>query len=100
MIKLTRSTVKRFYHCRATDNSNVQNVRLRIQSYDKLVSRRELFHVKNSLARVVTKLDVRHWLEGNAMDAGSQGITNKRTKDALKGEEEDSRRELRLVPFP
>ena len=56
--------------------------------------------MKNSLARVVTKLDVRHWLEGNAMDAGSQGITNKRTKDALKGEEEDSRRELRLVPFP
>lgn len=60
----------------------------------KIVSREKEF------SSVVTKFDVRHWLEGNALDAGSRGTMNKRTKDALKGEEEDSRRELRLIPFP
>lgn len=58
------------------------------------------FSWKKEFSSLVTKPDVRHWVEGNAMDAGSPGTMNKRTKDALKGEEEDSRREPRLVPFP
>lgn len=77
----------------------IQLLNVRTPSNGKLVLEKIVAREKE-FSSVVTKLDVRHWLEGNTMDAGSRGIVNKRTKDALKGEEEDSRREPRLVPFP
>lgn len=67
--------------------------------FSKMVARK-IVGGEKELRSVVTKPDVRHWVEGNAMDAGSRGITGERTKDALKGEEEDSRRGPRLASFP